>query len=658
MWTGSIDIPPQAAEDLPLKDISFDGSKVIFSIEGPPGNPTFDGIFSQEGLTIAGEFTQAGQTFPFELTRTGEAVEKEEKISPEEALKDFDEFVQSSMKEWNVPGAGIAIVKDNEVMLCKGYGHRDIEKELPVTAETQFAIGSSSKAFTTLILGMLVEEGTIEWDKPVRTYLANFELDDDFATERMTPRDLVCHRSGLPRHDFMWYGSSFSREEIYERLRYLAPNEDFRTEFQYQNLMFMTAGYLAGQVTGSSWEQLVTERIFEPLRMRNSNLSVKDMERTPDFALGYEEKKDKESKKKEIKQMPFRNIDNVGPAGSINSSAADMAEWVKFQLNEGKVNETQVVSPLTIQELHRPHIVVHGGLLARLFTQPEMPHMMYGLGWFVQPYRGHEMIHHGGNIDGFSAQVGFMPKDKIGLVVLTNLNGTPFPYVIALNVFDRLLGLEEIDWNGRYKLMWSQLEQAEDQAEELEDINQKKNTKTSHPMEDYAGVYSHPAYGPIKIEKKHKALEAEYNGMTFELEHWHYDVFRSKTEPLKGLKLAFLTNLNGDIDRVSVVLEQTVDAIEFEREPPEEMYEPDYLEQFAGDYDMMGLTLEVSLRSDNTLTMTVPGQPTYELEPYLGTEFKLKTFKGYSVKFVMEKGKVTQAVLIQPNGVFPAKRKD
>ncbi len=657
-WMGTIDIPLQAAEDLPLRNISIDGSKVIFRIEGPPGNPTFSGSLSEDGETITGDFTQGGQTFPFELIRSGEAVIEDTKPSLEEALKGFDEFVRSSMKEWNVPGTAVAIVKDDEVAHLKGYGYRDLEHELPVTAETQFAIGSASKAFTTLILGMLVEEGIIEWDEPVRTYLPEFELDDAFATERMTPRDLVCHRSGLPRHDLMWYGSSSTREELFEHLRYLEPNADFRTKFQYQNLMFMTAGYLAGRVTGSSWERLVMDRIFEPLGMKHSNLSTDDLQRAPDFALGYEQKKDEKSKEKKIKQMPFRNIDNVGPAGSINSSATDMVEWVRFQLSEGKVGDQQLVSPLIMQELHRPQMVVHGGMAAILFKQPEMPHIMYGLGWFVQPYRGHEMLHHGGNIDGFSALVSFMPKENIGIVVLTNLNATPFPYAIALSAYDRLLGLDAIDWNGRYKLIWTQLEQMEDQSKKLEDINRIKGTKTSHPIKDYAGVYSHPAYGSIEIMENRKHLNAEYNGMTSELEHWHYDVFRAKTEPFDGLKFAFLTNLNGDIDCVSVILEQSVDAIEFTRQPPAEMYQRDFLAQFAGEYEMMGLSVVVGFRGENTLTVTLPGQPTYELEPYMGTEFKIRTLKGYSVKFVTDKDKVKEVIFIQPNGVFSARRKD
>jgi hypothetical protein len=283
--------------------------------------------------------------------------------------------------------------------------------------------------------------------------------------------------------------------------------------------------------------------------------------------------------------------------------------------------------------------------------------MMYGLGWFVQPYRGHELLHHGGNIDGFSALVAFMPDDDLGIVVLTNKNGTPLPMALMFSIIDRFLEFEETDWNGRYKLVWSQLESAEDDAEALEEINRKKGTAPSHDIEDYAADYSNPGYGTIEIEKSGEGLRATFNGMTTALEHWHYDVFRTSDDDLKGLKLSFLNNLNGDIDRLTVALEQTVEPIEFTREPAKEMFERDFLEQFVGEYDLMGMTVTVELKGGNALAVTVPGQPRYDLEAFMGTEFKLKGAEGASIRFLIDKGAVTEAIFIQPNGVFSAKRK-
>jgi CubicO group peptidase (beta-lactamase class C family) len=655
-WTGTISIPMQGARQLPLKNVEFDGSDVVFAIEGPPGDPSFTGTLSEDGASIAGNLSQSGQTYPFEITRTGEA-DTGETPSAEEALEGFDAFVEESLREWHVAGAGIAIVKNDEPVLVRGYGYRDYEAKTPVTENTQFAIGSSTKAFTSLILGMLVEDGLIEWDKPVRTYLPSFTLHDDYASREMTPRDLVCHRSGLPRHDLLWYGSSFSRKELFDRLRYLEPNVGFRSEFQYQNLMFMTAGYLAGEVERTTWETLVRDRIFGPLGMTNSTLTIEDMQRAPDFSFGYEKKKNEKTKEDEFARMPFKNIDSMGPAGSINSSAADMAKWVALHMGDGTAGGQQVVTSATLAELHRPQTVVHGGMLSQLLQQPEMPHMMYALGWFVQPYRGREMIHHGGNIDGFSAFVAFMPDDRVGIVVLTNANGTAFTQAVALTAFDRFIGAEETDWNERFLAAWAQLEKGIEDAKKSEDVTRKKGTRASHPIEDYAGRYTNEGYGSIDIEKNGKTLRASYNGMTFDLDHWHYDVFRAGEGPAEGTKLEFLTSLNGDVDRVSIPLEPAVDAIVFQKEPPKEMRDPAFLARFAGDYDLMGMTATVAMKDADRLTVTVPGQPTYDLEPCLGTEFRLKGLDGYSVLFQLEKKDVTGLVFIQPNGAFPAKRK-
>jgi len=355
--------------------------------------------------------------------------------------------------------------------------------------------------------------------------------------------------------------------------------------------------------------------------------------------------------------MPFRNIDAVGPAGSINSNITDMAKWVQFNLNGGKVDGKAVISKAALDEIQGPQIVIRGGIFAELLSFPEMPYLMYGMGWFIQPYRGHRMIHHGGNIDGFSAMVSFMPDAKMGLVILTNLDGNIMVDSLMLEVYDRMLGLEPIDWNARYKLKWAQIKEAMKLSNKKEeDVLRKSGTKTSHPLQDFAGDFEESAYGRLTVEVSGTALKASLHGLASPLEHFHYDIYRATEDPLKGTKLTFLTNLRGDIDRVSVPLEAGVPDIVFKRVPPASMRDPKFLQQFVGEYELMGLTVTVQLH-DDYLTLTVPGQPTYTLEPYLGSEFNLKDLEGYSVKFNMVKDRVTEAVFIQPNGVFTATRK-
>src|SRR5450432_3156255 len=233
------------------------------------------------------------------------AQEKSAKATPtavaKPALGDFDDFVNQAMKDWKVPGLAIAVVLDNKVILLKGYGYRDLEKQKPVTPKTLFAIGSITKSFTVTALGMEMDEGKIDWDKPVRDYLPAFKMYDPVLTEQMMIRDLITHRSGLPRHDMVWYSSDFSREDIIGRLRYLEPNKPLRSTFQYNNLMFMTAGYIAGLLNNTTWEDTIRERILSPLGMKETNFSLKDSQSSPYFALPYRKGNDV---KAEVKRMP------------------------------------------------------------------------------------------------------------------------------------------------------------------------------------------------------------------------------------------------------------------------------------------------------------------------------------------------------------------
>jgi CubicO group peptidase (beta-lactamase class C family) len=569
-------------------------------------------------------------------------------------LNGFSEFVTDKMKEWKVPGLSVAIVKEGEVVFCEGFGLRDVGKGLKTTPETIFAIGSSSKAFTTMAMGILVDDGKLEWDKPVRNYLPTFKLLDSFATERMTPRDLVTHRSGLPRHDLMWYNSPFTRQEIFDRLEHLEPNKDFRTYFQYQNLMFMTAGYLAGQLTGSSWEQVVQERIFDSLEMDNSNFSVEKSKEAADFALPYNEKDD------EIEEISFRNIDTVGPAGSINSNLTDMANWVLLHLGKGKFQDRQVISEGNLTQMHTPQMVIQSMPGMDIFAkQDEIGHASYGLGWFIQHYRGHNLVHHGGNIDGFSAMVTLMPQDDIGVVVLSNLNGSQLPMILCFNVFDRLLGLDEIDWSQRIKEEVDKLKEAMEKSKEKSAAERKTDAPPSHPLKDYAGDFEHPGYGVISIALKDDKLAATYNSIDFPMEHYHYDIFEMTYELFDmSMKVSFFNDVKGNISTLALPLEPSVKDIVFTRMPEKGMTDKSFLEQFVGEYEVMGMSAVVSLKGENVLALSIPGQPEFELVPYQGTEFTLKDMPGFSIEFKQdESGAVTEAIVTQPGAVFTAKKK-
>jgi CubicO group peptidase (beta-lactamase class C family) len=655
---GDIDIPAQGAEDLPLGDISFEGSALRFKIQGVPGDPTFDGTLADDGGTISGTFSQGGQNFPFNLACQGSESATGAATDPDaDPLDDYAAFVEQSREAWKAPGVAVAVVRDGKVVHAEGYGFRDVAAELPVTSDTLFAVGSTTKAFTATLVGMLVDEGKLDWDEPVRTYLPRFDMFDPFADDRISARDLLTHRSGLPRHDLSWYGAGASRDELVRRIAYLEPNRGFRDRFQYQNLMYMTAGYLAGRIEETTWEELIRQRILGPLEMKTTNLSIDAMEQAEDRALGYK-KEENDDGEESIEVMPYRPIVGVAPAGSINSSVAEMANWVLLHLDGGVFNEKRLVSDATMNTMHSPQVVVPtDSLLHRLSVHPEMPHLMYGMGWFIQSYRGHELIHHGGNIDGFSALVSFMPDIDGAVVVLTNMNGTLLNQAIMLGTYDRLLGLDRIDWNARLQLVYATLEAAQEQQEEAVE-ERREGTQPSHALAAFAADYRNAGYGPLTVGLDEDGLNFHYNSFDGPLEHWHYDVFRVPEGDAEGTMLTFTTNSRGDVDEISIPFEATMDPIRFERLPPAELSDLEFLQTLVGEYDLGGAVCEVRLRGEAALTVTVPGQPTYALDPYRGTEFNLRGVSGYSVRFDVEGGEVTGLAFVQPNGVFEAVRKD
>jgi len=567
-------------------------------------------------------------------------------------LDGIDQFIAEQMKNWKVPGMSIAVIQDGKVILSKGYGFRDVEKQLPVTAKTLFAVGSVTKSFTVTVLGTLVEEGKLDWDKPVREYLPTFRLSDPVASEHITPLDLVTHRSGLPRHDLLWYGSQFTRREMFDRLRYLEPTKDFRELWQYNNLMFMTAGILASEVSRMKWEDLVRQRIFVPLGMNASNFSVNDSQKADDFSQPYMEIKEK------IEKVPFRNIDEIGPAGSINSNVEEMIRYVQMHLNKGKCGEKgdkKIISEATAAKMQTPQMVVPSADS----SFKELMNLGYGMGLGVGAYRGHKVVSHGGGIDGFTSSLTFMPDDGIGMMILTNRSGTPLPTIVARNVYDRLLGLEPIDWSKRVK---EQEEKAKKAAEELKKKTvtaRREGTKPSHDLKEYAGEFEHPAYGIARITLEGEALSIGYNGMTLPLKHYHYDYFEVAEDPrelLKDVKLQFFTNLKGEISSFSVPLETGVKDIVFSRRG--EKVPKEVLKTLVGEYTLAQMTATVSLEGETTLRLFVPGQPIYELVPTKGLSFDIKGLPGFSVEFKKDDaGNIVEAVFYQPNGTFVAKRK-
>ncbi|MED4050733.1 serine hydrolase [Priestia megaterium] len=426
-------------------------------------------------------------------------------------------YTKEMMKGLNVPGAAVAIIKDGEIILSEGFGYRDIENKKPVTPNTLFAIGSSTKAFGTLSLSLLAQQQKFNWDKSIQTYVPTFSLHDPLVSSQVTARDLASHRSGVSRHELLWYGSSLTRKDITEKIQYLELDAPFRTTFLYNNLMYATISYMVEEITNQTWEQYVTEQILQPLHMEDTNFSVTTSQEKDDHALPYIEKNE------DIVKVPFRNIDTVGAAGCINSNIEDMAKWVLFHLNQGKVGEHELITPNMLQQMYQPHIPIPD---EPLLSTSETTLNCYGLGWFISAYRGYKVIHHGGNIDGFSALVSFIPEENMGLVILTNTGTTLLPSYLGNQIYDELLGLDAIDWHKRaiedtakFKEMMKELDKP---------LPQVKETTPTHAVEEYTGIFEHPAYGKIEVYKQNDTLYLKWKSVDVEMKHHHYNTYTTK----------------------------------------------------------------------------------------------------------------------------------
>ncbi len=445
--------------------------------------------------------------------------------APDPRLAGLDAYIENAMKQWEVPGLALAIVKNDSVVYLKGYGVRELGKPEPVTPHTLFAIGSTSKAFTAALMAMLVDSGKVKWDDPVTKHLPWFQVYDPYVTRELTVRDLLTHRSGLARGDLLWYASPLSRDSVVRAVRNLKPTWSFRSHFGYQNIMFLTAGQLEAAVAGDNWDRLVRRRIFEPLGMTSTVSSIHDLPRGGDVASPHEKVDGK------VIPIAWRDIDNIGPAGSINSNVVDMARWVRFQLDDGVAGGAagkRLISHSGMREMHSPQMLIpiteEGEKL-----DPWSHFSAYGLGWFLLDYRGNEVIHHGGNIDGFSAEVDLVPEQKLGIVILTNLNGTALRDALPYAIYDRFLGVRDSkDWSVAYLGERQRLQARADSMKAKVEAAHVKGTKPSLPLEKYAGVYADTLYGSIAVTLENGHLVATRNpAFVADLEHWDYDNFRA-----------------------------------------------------------------------------------------------------------------------------------
>jgi CubicO group peptidase (beta-lactamase class C family) len=448
-------------------------------------------------------------------------------FAQKEPVKGLDAYIAKALKDWNAPGLALAIVKDDKVVYAKGYGVQKLGESTPVDEHTIFAIGSATKAMTAACLGMLVDEKKLNWDDRVTKYLKSFQLYDPYVTRELMVRDLLTHRSGLERGDLLWYDTPYSREEVLTRIRFLKPAWGFRARYGYQNIMFLAAGQIIPEVAGKSWDDFIRERLFVPLGMDETTTSTKQLPGKPNVATphGYIDNK--------LQIIPWVNIDNIAPAGSVNSSVSDMAQWIMMNLNEGTFNGQKIVSKDVIKEIQTPQTVIRIDSLGQAL-RPSTHFSAYGFGWLLSDYLGRKIVQHDGAIHGMRARVMLVPEEKLGLVTLINSTRSLIQAGVAYRILDSYLGGKERDWSAEYLKITKDGEDKANAEEKKKKDERVKDTKPSLVQSKYVGTYKNEMYGDLSVKEENGKLVATmFPTLVGDLEHWQYDtyhvVWRDKT---------------------------------------------------------------------------------------------------------------------------------
>ncbi|MRG43499.1 serine hydrolase [Chitinophaga sp. SYP-B3965] len=575
-------------------------------------------------------------------------------------LKNIDAIAEEVLKDWHGAGFAVAVVERDKIIYAKGFGYRDVEKKLPVTPNTQFAIGSCTKSFTAALIGSLNQEGLVDIDKPVREYLPALKFYNNEMNEQITLRDMMCHRTGLSRYDLSWFMfNSASKDSLLQRIQYHEPSAPLRTRWQYNNWMFLAQGVVAEKVTGKSWEDNIEERFFRKLDMNNSNLTIDGLKKNPEPAIGYFVENDSA-----IKKIDYFNINAMAPAGSINSSVNDMANWVITWIMGGKFKGKEVLNANYIKEAVSAQMSMGGGAPAPM-DMSDIHSNAYGFGWMLTSYRGHYQVEHGGNINGFTASACFYPTDNIGIIILSNQNASIMPTIMRNKISDKLLGLKDINWNKYYLDKTKKPKMPKDTAAKEAEV--VKGADISRPAEDFTGYYENKGYGKFEIVAKGDSLFAQIpDGSTWYLKHYCYDIYDpAPIDKEKGVskdtypwRFTFRTDENGKIAQVSVPMESPVKPTVFTRTEKGLALKADDLKKYEGDYVLMGVISKIYRKGGEQLFLTVPGQPEYTLIPSGKDKFSIKGLAGFNLQFTLDdKQEVTELTFLQPNGKFKATKK-
>jgi CubicO group peptidase (beta-lactamase class C family) len=562
-------------------------------------------------------------------------------------LEGFDAYMEQTLKDWNTPGVGVGIVVNDKLVFAKGYGYRDYEKKLPFTPKTLEPIASNSKLFTAVATGMLVEEGKLTWDKPVRESVPTIQFYNDQLNNNVTLRDMLSHRTGVTRHDLIWFKSTFTRKELFEKLKYLEPQEPMRETFLYNNLMFSAVGQIIELKSGKTWEQFVRERIFAPLEMNTTTYTIADMLKQPDYGVPFREKRDSF----ELYKIPYyEDTEGVAPAGAIISNIDELSHWLIALMNDGKYNGKQILPASVLKATIQPAIGLPN-TLGEALGYWELLNPAYGMGRQTASYRGKLLTFHGGDLPGFHSQVSFLPNDKIGVIVfIISDHSAPLYNVISYNVYERLLGMDQTPWSQRRLQQRLAGKKAGTEARAKAGADRVPNTKPSHALADYAAEYENPAYGILKIGLQGDQLQFGFHEFHFPMNHFHYDRFDTPDDEQYGkFSVNFRTNPQGEVHDAVISLDEA--EVVFTRKPP--TLDTKLLEKLAGTYvTPTKVKFEVQYQPGAGLSLVFPGAPPQKLIPIKGLQFRTPQFADSIYEFVVENGQVKALKERDPSGEF------
>lgn len=563
----------------------------------------------------------------------------------EARLQGFDDYMAQVMKDWDAPGIGVGIVVKDKLVFAKGYGFRDYGKKLPYTPTTTQPIASNSKLFTAVAAGMLVEDGKLRWDEPIKRFVPTIRFYDDELDRSVTIRDMLSHRTGVTRHDGIWFKSTFTRRELWDRLRYLEPAAPIRTTFLYNNLMFTAAGQVIEELSGQTWEQFVQRRIFDPLGMSRSTLTIEDNLKGPEPAVPYSERRDSAV----LYRQPYYTAEvAIAPAGAINSSVQDLSRWVVALLNGGRLDGKQVIPEAVLRETMAPSLAMPNAALESRGWAENL-NQYYGMGRWVSSYRGHLLALHGGDLPGFHSQVSIMPNDSIGVIVLViGDHVASFYNGLTYHIYERLLGMPLTPWSERLNQIRLKNKAAGIQARTLAGVGRATDTKPSHPLDEYVGEFAHPAYGVVTVSRGETGLAFEFHGIKMPLRHFHYDRFDTPDDEEDGkYSLNFRTSPLGEVESAEISLDEA--AVSFTRRVPAALSADSTLTRYAGTYTSPnGGKVVVTFQPGKGLAMR--GGP--DLQPWHPHQFRIKQFPDEVVSFTVEGGKVVAMRQRSPSGEF------